>query len=214
VRPRVAAVAWASTAFVRNHFLRLPRPSCWRAFLNMGSTSFPAIGREDSDGSITFAISVTQADLQPTASEGRTAICHGFGDVHEPNAHRDWWRRNILMLRDAARFPRAPDCSFPLQIRLRASVSRTDPSEAPAVFLVSGPTQRSTRYQACAEGYDPKDRRGKEGITAADVREGLEVIRWSAVTRPMGLLAGMSAGPALASPTRQAIVYFEGPLAF
>ena len=41
------------------------------------------------------------------------------------------------------------------------------------------------------DGFDVEDRRGKEGITAADVREGLEVIRWSAVTKPMGLLAGM-----------------------
>jgi hypothetical protein len=50
-------------------------------------------------------------------------------------------------------------------------------------------------------GFDPHSRRGKEGITAADVRDGLAVIRWEATTKPMGLLAGMSAGPRMASPT-------------
>ena len=36
---------------------------------------------------------------------------------------------------------------------------------------------------------DPQDRRGKEGITAADVRDGLAVL-WAAHTEPEGLLAG------------------------
>ena len=37
-----------------------------------------------------------------------------------------------------------------------------------------------------AEGYDPNDRRGKEGITMAD-------IRWEADARPEGFLVGLAA---------------------
>ena len=50
------------------------------------------------------------------------------------------------------------------------------------------------------EGFDARDRRGKEGITL-DVREGLAEIRWTATTKPSGLLAGLPLVHRMASPT-------------
>jgi hypothetical protein len=45
-----------------------------------------------------------------------------------------------------------------------------------------------------ATGANPKDRRGTEGISADDVR-------WSADTKPSGLLAGIPLVQRMASPT-------------
>lgn len=52
------------------------------------------------------------------------------------------------------------------------------------------------------EGFNVRDRLGKESITLDDVREGLAEIRWSATTKPAGLLAGMPLVQRMASPTR------------
>lgn len=57
-----------------------------------------------------------------------------------------------------------------------------------------------------ADGFDPHDRRGKEGLTAADVR-------WTAETKPAGFLAGMPVVQGMASLTRLKPLYLEGPLA-
>lgn len=46
---------------------------------------------------------------------------------------------------------------------------------------------------AVADAADPRDRRGKKNLTAADVR-------WTAETRPSGLLAGMGVVQQMASP--------------
>ena len=75
-----------------------------------------------------------------------------------------------------------------------ASCART-PSQARQVIAhVLGPITITVEVGAVLaepgmDGFDAEDRRGKEGITAADVRDGIEAIRWSAVTKPMGLLA-------------------------
>lgn len=57
---------------------------------------------------------------------------------------------------------------------------------------------------------DPSDRRGKEGITLDDIREGLAAIRWTATTKPAGLLAGLSVVQRMASPT--GAMWFPVPL--
>jgi hypothetical protein len=44
-----------------------------------------------------------------------------------------------------------------------------------------------------ADAADPRDRRGKEDLTAADVR-------WTAETKPSGLLVGMGVVQQVASP--------------
>ncbi len=40
-------------------------------------------------------------------------------------------------------------------------------------------------------GYDPNDRRGKEDVRLSEVRDTLAEIRWSAETKPAGLLPGL-----------------------
>ena len=56
--------------------------------------------------------------------------------------------------------------------------------------------------EAPLEGFNVRDRRGKEGITLDDVREGLAEIRWNATTKPSGLLAGLPQVQRMASPNR------------
>jgi hypothetical protein len=53
---------------------------------------------------------------------------------------------------------------------------------------------------AVADAADPRDRRGKENLTAADVR-------WTAETKPSGLLAGMGVVQQVASPRETADVF-------
>jgi hypothetical protein len=63
------------------------------------------------------------------------------------------------------------------------------------------------------EGFDPNDRRGKEHIRVEEIRETLAEIRWSAETKPAGLLAGMSVVQQVASPRRPAVKDLRGTLA-
>jgi hypothetical protein len=60
------------------------------------------------------------------------------------------------------------------------------------------------------EGFDPNDRRGKEGIDASDVREALATIRWSATTRPLGMLTGLVSKGLASQRGRQHIQLFAG----
>ena len=55
--------------------------------------------------------------------------------------------------------------------------------------------------EPAAKGFDARDRRGKEGITLDDIREGLAEICWNAMTKPSGLLAGLPLVQRMASPT-------------
>jgi hypothetical protein len=56
---------------------------------------------------------------------------------------------------------------------------------------------------AVADAADPRDRRGKENLTAANVR-------WTAETKPAGLLAGMGVVQQVASPHGLASMWEAG----
>jgi hypothetical protein len=56
------------------------------------------------------------------------------------------------------------------------------------------------------EGFDVRERRGKESITLDGIREGLAAIRWTALTKPAGLLAGLPLVKRMASPTTKSAV--------
>ena len=55
------------------------------------------------------------------------------------------------------------------------SISRVTPSFSAAVLT-----------EPALEGFDVRDRRGKEGITLDDIRDGLAAIRWTVTTKLSG----------------------------
>ena len=77
------------------------------------------------------------------------------------------------------------------------SILRANPAQGRQVLAhIIGPVMLwlgEAEDLAVAEGFAPRDRRGKEGITLADVR-------WEAETRPEGFLAGLRVVQRMASP--------------
>jgi hypothetical protein len=87
------------------------------------------------------------------------------------------------------------------------TILRANPAQARQVLAqVLGPIMITVEMAAvlaepAMEGFSTRDRRGKEGITLDDMREGLAAIRWSATTKPSGLLAGLPLVQRMASPS-------------